>query len=55
MAVVISSVNHKTFPKWKELCNFPNKWKNNFAGSIKVEIIIIKLIVVIANNLNGST
>lgn len=33
-------------------CNFPNKWKNNFAGSVKVAIIVIRLIVVIVKNLN---
>lgn len=43
MVVVISSVNHNTLAKWKELCNFPNKWKNNFAGSVKVAIIVIRL------------
>lgn len=55
MAVVISSVNHNTLPKWKGLCNFLNEWKNNFAGSVKVAIIVIRLIVVYAKNLNCST
>lgn len=55
MAVVISSVNHNTLLKWKELCNFSNKGKYNFAGSVKVAIIVIRLIVVYAKNLNAST
>lgn len=55
MAVVISSVNHNTHRKWKELCNFTNKWKNDFAGPVKIAIIVVRLIVVTTKNLNCST
>lgn len=54
MARVISLVNHNTLPKQKELCNFLNEWKNNFAGSVKIAIIVIGLIAVYVKNLSCS-
>lgn len=54
MAIVIPLVNHNMLPKQKELCNFLSEWKNNFVGSVKIEIIIIGFTVVYVKNFSCS-